>query len=116
MKLNVSEKGCVWSMIHKIGVIGNKESVLPFKLFGFDVRIGTDGKMIRQAIFEMAKEEYGVIYITEQCAAMAKEAVEHYEQSTIPAIVLVPGNQGILGLGKEKVQRNVEKAVGQNIL
>lgn len=55
-------------MTHKIGVVGDKDSVLPFKLFGFDVRYGTTKQTVRQAIEEMAKNEYGVIYVTEQCA------------------------------------------------
>ena len=53
-------------MTHKIGVVGDKDSVLPFKLFGFDVRYGTTKQTVRQAIEEMAKNEYGVIYVTEQ--------------------------------------------------
>ena len=85
-------------MTHKIGVVGDKDSVLPFKLFGFDVRYGTTKQTVRQAIEEMAKNEYGVIYVTEQCAALSPETIES------------------LGIGLEEIQKNVEKAVGQNIL
>ena len=44
-------------MTHKIGVVGDKDSVLPFKLFCFDVRYGTPKQTVRQAIEEMAKNE-----------------------------------------------------------
>ena len=49
-------------MTHKIGVVGDKDSVLPFKLFGFDVRYGTTKQTVRQAIEEMAKNEYDTCY------------------------------------------------------
>lgn len=103
-------------MAHKIGVVGDRSSVLPFRLFGFDVRYGTDEKSTRRAIEDMSKAEYGVIYVTEQCAAMVPETIERYESQISPAIVLIPNHQGSLGLGKAKIQKNVERAVGQNIL
>ncbi|MDH6364767.1 V/A-type H+-transporting ATPase subunit F [Enterococcus sp. PF1-24] len=103
-------------MAHKIGVVGDKGSVLPFKLFGFDVQYGTDDKTTRRAIEKMAAADYGVIYVTEQCAAMVPETILRYESQLKPAVVLIPNHQGTLGLGKEKIQKNVERAVGQNIL
>lgn len=103
-------------MTHKIGVVGDKGSVLPFKMFGFDVRYGTDEKTTRKAIDEMAKADYGVIYVTEECAAKVPETISRYESQVTPAIVLIPNHRGSLGLGKERIEKNVEKAVGQNIL
>lgn len=102
-------------MTNKIGVIGDKESVLPFKLFGFDVRYGTTEQAIRKMITEMAKD-YGVIYITEQCAQLVPDTIQQYQQALTPAIVLIPNQQGSLGQGLATIQQNVEKAVGQNIL
>ena len=37
-------------MAHKIGAIGDKDSVLPFKLFDFDTRTIKDKHVIRQQI------------------------------------------------------------------
>lgn len=103
-------------MAYKIGVIGDKDSVLPFKLFGFDVRTATTEKLVRQTIDEMAKANYGVIYITEQSAALSPESISRYEEQLSPAIVLIPNHTGTLNIGVNKIQENVEKAVGQNIL
>ncbi|MGM0216117.1 V-type ATP synthase subunit F [Enterococcus sp. AZ109] len=102
-------------MVYKISVIGDKESVLPFKLFGFDVRYATDETTARKIVTELA-EDSGVIYITEQCAKMIPETIAHYRQQLTPAIVLIPSHQGTLGQGRADIQQNVEKAVGQNIL
>ncbi len=103
-------------MTHKIGVVGDKDSVLPFKLFGFDVRNSTTKLEIRRAVDEMAKQEYGVIYLTEQCAKEIPETIERYKGQLTPAIILIPSHQGSLGIGMNEIQKSVEKAVGQNIL
>ena len=103
-------------MTHKIGVVGDKDSVLPFKSFGFDVRNSATKQEIRHAVDEMAKQEYGVIYLTEQCAKEIPETIERYKGQLTPAIILIPNHQGSLGIGIAEIQKSVEKAVGQNIL
>lgn len=103
-------------MTYKIGVVGDKDSVSPFRLFGFDVQHGMTKTEIRKTIDEMAKNEYGVIYITEQCANLVPETIERYKGQLTPAIILIPSHQGTLGIGLEEIQNSVEKAVGQNIL
>lgn len=103
-------------MAHKIGAIGDKDSVLPFKLFDFDTRTIKDKQVIRQQIEEMAKNDYGIIYITEEFAQLVPETIKRYEEKMIPAIVLIPNHEGTSGIGKSMIQRQVERAVGQNIL
>ncbi|MFV0561052.1 MAG: V-type ATP synthase subunit F [Enterococcus sp.] len=103
-------------MTHKIAVIGDKDSVLPFRLFGFEVSYERTGKEIRKRIDQLSKENFGIIYITEQCAAEVPETIERYKEKMIPAIVLIPNHTGTLGIGATAIQNNVEKAVGQNIL
>lgn len=103
-------------MAHKIGVIGDKYSVMPFKLFGFDVRYGMSARQIRDSIEQMASEDYGVIFITEEAAQQAVETINRYKNKIQPAIILIPSNEGTKGIGRKAVQENVEKAIGQNIL
>ncbi|MDT2822816.1 V-type ATP synthase subunit F [Enterococcus devriesei] len=103
-------------MAHKIGAIGDKDSILPFKLFDFDTRTTKDKQMIRRQIDEMAKNEYGIIYITEEFAQLVPDTIKRYEEQMIPAIVLIPNHKGTLGIGKAMIQGQVERAVGQNIL
>lgn len=103
-------------MTYKIGVIGEKEAILPFKLFGFEVHYGTDKKTIEEAVKKMAQANFGVIYITEATAKLIPETIARYKNEMTPAIVLIPNHEGTLGIGKQAIQDNVEKAVGQNIL
>lgn len=103
-------------MTHKIGAIGDKDSVLPFKLFDFDVRTDKQPAAIRKNIEEMAQSGYGIIYLTEQFAQLVPETVKRYEEEMIPAIVLIPNFAGTDGLGQKMIQDQVERAVGMNIL
>ena len=50
-------------MSHKIGVLGEPDSVMPFKLLGVDVRYIKNREETYISVEEMIKEEYGAIYI-----------------------------------------------------
>lgn len=103
-------------MVHKIGVVGDKDSVLAFKMLGFIVHPASKATEARQIIDKMADEEFGVIYLTEQLAEKIPETIRRYDAKMTPAIILIPNHAGSRGIGKKRVQENVEKAVGQNIL
>ena len=44
------------------------------------------------------------------------DTIRRYDALLTPAIILIPNHSGSLGIGKKRIQDNVEKAVGQNIL
>ena len=49
-------------------------------------------------------------------ASQIPETIRRYDAEISPAIILIPNHKGSLGIGKSRIQENVEKAVGQNIL
>ncbi|MGX7389748.1 V-type ATP synthase subunit F [Dolosigranulum pigrum] len=103
-------------MASKIGVVGDKDSILGFKMLGFDTRIVQTGSEARQVIDAMAEDNFGIIYLTEKFAEEIPETIERYDVKMTPAVILIPNYDGSRGIGKKRVQDNVEKAVGQNIL
>lgn len=103
-------------MSNRIGVIGDKGSVMIFKLVGFDVRYAENEAEARRHIDDMAKNEYGIIYLTEPLMEQMKDVTEHYKMMSIPAIICIPTYQGTTGFGKKQLEEFTEKAVGQNIL
>lgn len=105
-------------IMHKIGVIGDKDSVLCFKAFGLDVFpvIESEAEENRKIVDRMAREGYGIIFVTEQIAESINETISRYDKEVTPAIILIPGNKGSLGIGLKRIRNNVEKAVGINIL
>lgn len=102
--------------MHKIGVVGDKDSILAFKAIGIDVYPVIDVEEARKRIDRMAFENYAVIFVTEQLAQHLEETIERYNNKMIPAIILIPSNQGTFNIGKKRISDNVEKAVGVNIL
>ena len=104
--------------MRKIGVIGDKESVLFFKAFGLDVYpvLESDTEENRKILDQLAREGYGLIFITEQIAGTITETINRYNNEMTPGIILIPSSGGSLGIGLAKVRDNVERAVGMNIL
>ncbi len=100
----------------KVGVIGDKDSVLAFKALGVHVFTVSEGDEARKMVDTMARDNYGVIFITEQIASLIPDTVERYDKEIIPAVILIPSNQGTLDIGMRRINENVEKAVGSNIL
>ena len=104
--------------MYKIGVIGDKDSILFFKAIGMDVYPVMEAEVEenRKLIDRLAREGYGIIFITEQIAQTVNETIDRYNNQPIPGIILIPSNQGSQGIGLARVQENVERAVGMNIL
>lgn len=103
-------------MANKIGVVGDKDSILPFKMLGFDVFYASEPKEGRKTVDRLAKEGYGIIYLTEELAEKIPDTINRYDSKIQPAIILIPNHTGTKNIGKKRIQDNVEKAVGQNIL
>lgn len=103
-------------MVYKIAVVGDKDSILPFKMIGFDIFDVRSPQEARQRIDQLAQNQYGVIYVTEALAQEIPDTLERYRGQAIPSVILIPNYKGSQGLGMKNIQDNVEKAIGQNIL
>ena len=103
-------------MSKKIGVVGDKDSVLAFKALGIDVFPVVEDDEARKTIDKLAMSDYAIIFVTEQVAQNIEETIERYNRVTLPAVILIPSNQGSLNIGLQRISDNVEKAVGVNIL
>ena len=102
----------------KIGVLGSRETVMGFKALGLDVFPATNTVEARQILRRITKaeENYAIIYVEENFAAELKHEIDRYKDSPTPAIILIPGRDGSLGLGQTALQEAVERAVGSDIL
>lgn len=100
----------------KIAVLGDRESVLGFKALGLDVFPAESVDAAKETLHRLAKEAYAVIYLTEQYAAQMEAEVARYKDNLTPAVILIPGKGGSLGIGMANVTKSVERAVGADIL
>ncbi len=102
--------------MYKIGVIGDRESVLGFQAVGLDVFPADDAEEAKKTLKRLAKEDFAIIYITEQFYQYMMKEVEEYTDSRLPAVIPIPGKDGSLGIGMTSVKKSVERAVGADIL
>lgn len=102
--------------MYKIAALGDRDSVLGFKALGLDVFPAESPEKAKEILHRLAKEDYAVVYLTEQLAVHMQAELERYKDDLTPAVILIPGKEGSLGIGMANVKRAVERAVGADIL
>ena len=102
--------------MYRIGVIGDRESILGFKAVGLSVFPCDTSEEARKVLHRIAKQEFAIIYITEQLCRDMEYDIAKYRDSRVPAIIPIPSKDGSLGIGKSRVRSNVERGVGADIL
>ena len=101
---------------YKIAAVGDWESVMGFCALGLATYPVTSADEARETVHRLAKEDCAVIYLTEQLAAHLDDVLKRYKDELRPAIILIPGREGSLGIGKANIRRSIERAVGADIL
>lgn len=104
------------AVAYQIAVIGDWESVMGFRALGLDTYPVTSVDEAREKVRELARTNCAVIYLTEQLARDMEDVLARYKDELRPAIILIPGREGSLGIGKNNIQRAIERAVGADIL
>ena len=103
--------------MYKIGIIGDRDSVLGFMALGFSVHEAQGSGDAAEKLHRLVKSgEYGVIFITEDLAMAIEEDIARYKDMPLPAITVVPGGNGSTGYGMANIKSAVERAVGADIL
>ncbi|SFP09245.1 V/A-type H+-transporting ATPase subunit F [Oscillibacter sp. PC13] len=104
------------AVMYQIAVVGDWESVMGFRALGLDTYPVTSVEEARKTVHELAKTNCAVIYLTEQLAKDMEDVLSRYKDELRPAIILIPGREGSLGIGKDHIQKAIERAVGADIL
>lgn len=102
----------------KIGVLGGRETVMGFKALGLDVYPVENEEEAKHCLREITRPEaqYAIVYVEENLAEGLSREIDRFKDSPTPAIILIPGRDGSLGLGQSALRAAVERAVGTNIL
>lgn len=89
-----------------------------FKALGLGVFPVADGEEARKVFKSLTHpdSEYAIIYVEENLAEALSHEIAKFSSSPSPAIILIPGREGPLGLGQSALKAAVEKAVGSDIL
>ena len=94
----------------------NKTSAQEAVQWMVDLNLVDDAETAREKLHQLAAEDTAIIYITEQLAVKIKEDIDKYKDEVRPAIILILGKDGVLGIGMRGVHDTVERAVGADIL
>lgn len=100
----------------KVCVLGDKMSIFGFAALGLETHVCETAEETRTRFRALCRQEAGVIYVTEKCAAWIPEEIEKVRFAVSPAVILIPGVSGNTGKGLEEVDKSVEKAVGSKII
>ena len=102
----------------KIGVIGGRETVMGFKALGLETFPAANAAEAVQILRRVTRDsdEYAILYIEETLAAQMSAEIDKFKDSPTPAIILIPGREGSIGLGQSALKAAVERAFGTNIL
>ena len=102
----------------KIAVVGGAETVIGFKALGLEACPVANSDEAREALRKLTREseDYAIIYIEENLAQELQRDIDRYKDQPKPAIILIPGREGSLGLGQSALKAAVERAVGSDIL
>lgn len=103
--------------MYNIAVLGDRESVMGFKALGLAVYSAESVADARKTLHTLARDgQTAIIYLTEQYAAEMQDEIAKYKDQVMPAIILIPGKAGSLGMGMQNITDSVERAVGADIL
>ena len=89
-----------------------------FKALGLDVFPISGDEEALSAFRKLTKENdnYAIIYVEETFYSVLSAEIDRFKDSPTPAIILIPGREGSLGLGQSALQSAVLRAVGSDIL
>ena len=101
--------------MYKVGVIGDRDSVIGFRALGMAVFECLAGQEAEKLLRQLVGENYAVIFITEELAEANLGLLRELRDLKLPAVIPVPSVRGTTGLGLRQVQESVKKAVGMDI-
>lgn len=103
--------------MYKMGIIGERDSILGFMAIGFAVHEAPDVDTARALLHRLAKDDgYAIIFIVENYAEALAEDIARYKDVPLPAVVAIPGRAGSTGYGMATIKSAVERAVGADII
>jgi V/A-type H+-transporting ATPase subunit F len=105
--------------MYKIAVIGSADSVIGFRALGLDTYAVESCEEAKRTLHEITRPreaEYAIIYLEETMAVDIQSEIRKYNERPSPAIILIPGRNGPVGIGRAALDEAIEKAIGADIL
>lgn len=101
---------------YKIGLIGSPDSISGFSALGVATFGVLNIEEVKNAIQKIQKENFAIVFITENWYEKAGKEIEKMQKQTLPAVISIPSQYGTAGAGLRNLRKIVEQAVGSDIL
>ena len=102
--------------MYKIALIGNRDTIIGFKLLGVSLFPLTEMEEAVELLTKLVKEEYAVIFVTEDIAGQILDKIEILQKTSFACITIIPCKSEKKYLGLKILRKNIEKAIGTDIL
>jgi vacuolar-type H+-ATPase subunit F/Vma7 len=96
----------------KVAGVGDSTSVAGVRPLGFDVRALDVPAGAREIWPELVSGEYAVVLVTEPVWTEIAELAAEIMDSAIPAVTVIPGAGSSGGVGQEKIDSAIIRALG----
>lgn len=102
--------------MYKIALIGNRDTIIGFKLLGVSLFPINKKEEAVEILNKLVKEEYAVIFVTEEIGCQIIEEIEILQKTSFASITIIPSKSEKKYLGLKILRKNIEKAIGTDIL
>jgi V/A-type H+/Na+-transporting ATPase subunit F len=99
-----------------IALIGEKDIIIGFNLIGLQLFPVTNAEEARKALNDCEKNDFEIIFITNDIAQTIIDKIEEYQKLSSMSICILPNRIKDTNLNLNILRKNVEKAVGTDIL
>ncbi len=89
---------------------------MAFRALGVEVREAEDAAAASEQVEKAVAEDCAVLFVTEDCAAWAEGELDALREAALPAVAILPGISSPGGLGLARLKRQVERALGSNMI
>lgn len=103
-------------MNYRIAIIGNKNIIQPFKLFGIEIFSIKSEEEGREIIKTISQANFAVVFVTEDWIKKLDKDLDELKKRTIPAVVSLPTHLSQEEYGLKELKKTVERAIGSDIL
>ena len=102
--------------MHRIAVVGEKDSVYGFATLGLEVFPVENASQAKTVVKRLVHENVAIIYLTESVISEIYDELTAFTAESLVSIVPIPGVTSDAKLGMESLRKAVIKAVGTDIL
>ncbi len=100
----------------KVAVAGTRASVAGFRALGFEVFSVFDPADVRELWPRLTGGEFAVVFVTEPVYMAIGDLVAEAVDKPVPAVTVIPGAGSPGGMGQQKIDLAIERALGTTVL